>query len=220
MSIKAVIFDLDGTLLDTIDDIADSMNAALAEHRLSPFDTEAYKVFVGSGVDILVDRVLIGQNDTQETKQSVKKAYLDHYRLWQNRLTKPYSGITVLLETLKSLRIAVCVLSNKPDFDTKAVIKSYFADYPFFTVSGQKPGYPVKPDPQSCLEIIATLNLPKAEILYVGDTGTDMETAVNSGLDAVGVLWGFRQKEELLKGGASYIIHHPSELISIIEKRS
>jgi phosphoglycolate phosphatase len=111
------------------------------------------------------------------------------------------------------------VLSNKPDADTVKVIEHYFPNYPFFEVYGQRKGSPVKPDPQSVLEIIDKLGYQKSNILYIGDTATDMQTAVNANLTAVGVLWGFRQKDELLKGGAEFIISHPSELMQIIEKR-
>jgi len=219
MNIKAVIFDLDGTLLDTIDDIADSMNQALENQGRTPYDVESYKIFVGRGVDELVKAVLKEDASHQSLFDVIRADYREYYRLWQNHKTKPYAGIVTLLQDLLEKDIKVCVLSNKPDADTVKVIAHYFPNYPFFEVYGQRTGYAVKPDPQSVLEIIDKLGYQKAEILYIGDTATDMQTAVNANLTAVGVLWGFRQKDELLKGGASFIISHPSELTQLLEKR-
>ncbi len=219
MSIKAVIFDLDGTLLDTIADIANSMNEALLQLGLKSFTVEDYKIFVGRGVDNLVTSVLEEQSADKSLFSSVKHLYLANYLVKQNELTKPYSGIVTLLEVLKERKILVSVLSNKPDPDTKSVIQYYFGDYPFFEVMGKREGYEVKPHPASVNEIIRASGFLHSEILYVGDTRTDMETAVNAHLIPVGVLWGFRKKDELLQSGAEYIISHPSELIDIIEKR-
>ncbi len=220
MSIKAVIFDLDGTLLDTIDDITNSMNEALQSMNLSTFTIEDYKIFVGLGVDHLVHEVLNAQNADEVIFEDLKRKYLTNYLMKQNDETKPYSGILTMLEALKEKNINVCVLSNKPDIDTQLVIKYYFKDYPFFSVMGKRPGFEVKPNPSSVNEMIALLQVNTSEVLYVGDTSTDMETAVNALLTPVGVLWGFRQKEELLLSGAEYIIRHPSELLEVIEKRS
>lgn len=219
MRIKAVIFDLDGTLLDTIDDIANSMNSALIKSHLAPYTTEDYKYYVGSGVDELVHRVLKNQSGDELLFQTVKSEYLLQYLHKQSENTKPYAGIMTLLDTLFSMGIKVSVLSNKPDPDTQLVIKHYFPNYPFFKVLGKLPSFEIKPNPASANEIVRLLQVSPKDVLYVGDTSVDMETAVNANLTPVGVLWGFRNKEELLQSGAKYIISHPSELIDIMEKR-
>jgi phosphoglycolate phosphatase len=124
-----------------------------------------------------------------------------------------------LLKKLNQRHIQICVLSNKPDSDTQSVIKRFFPTIEFAFVYGKKPEFPIKPDPASVLDIIKRLNVPKEAVLYVGDTGTDMATAVNANLEAIGVLWGFRHQEELLTHGANRLISSPEELLTIIETR-
>ncbi|MFH0993452.1 MAG: HAD family hydrolase [bacterium] len=218
--IKAVIFDLDGTLLDTIEDIADSMNRALSLFGFRTHDIAEYKLFVGRGVDVLVDCVLAKTAASEKTWNAVRKMYLKTYAEWQSRKTRPYHGIRATLAALKAAGIVVNVLSNKPDADTKAVISFYFPDRPFTHVIGQRPGYAVKPDPSSAIEIVASLGLAKEEVLYIGDTATDMLTAANAGLESVGVLWGFRDRQELETSGAVYLIERPEELLDIITRRA
>jgi len=216
--IKAVIFDLDGTLLNTIEDITDSMNASLLQQGLQPYTVEDYKYFVGDGVDNLVKKLMKNRPGDEKVHALIKAGYMAEYAKRQHDLTKPYPGIMTLLKSLNEQGIFVNVLSNKPDPDTQSVIQFYFPKIRFTHVCGKKPGYEVKPDPRSVLEMVDQMHLSKAEVLYVGDTYTDMMTAKNAGLTSVGVLWGFRKVEELMQGDAQYIIKHPKEILTILKE--
>lgn len=213
MSYKAVIFDLDGTLLDTIDDIADSCNAVLERMGYHLFDREAYKHFVGRGVDELIATLIDkGEMDPAEFHE-LKAGYLEEYAQRQRHHTKVYEGIIPLLKKLKTKGIKLGILSNKPHFQTIDVVKHYLPMISFDMVMGKRPEYPIKPDPTSLEFMLKTWALKKVEALYVGDTNTDMETAANAGVYSVGVLWGFRTKQELIDAGANSIVSSPEEII-------
>ena len=215
-AILAVVFDLDGTLLDTIDDIADSMNRTLSLFGFRTFDVPTYKRFVGNGVDVLVERVLSGTGAPAKTHDAIRRMYLKTYAEWSLRKTRPYPGIVATVAALQSRKIRACVLSNKPDPDTNAVVAHFFPEGTFAFVVGQKPGVPVKPDPTSANAIVAALGVPKDAILYVGDTATDMETAKNAGLESIGALWGFRTEAELRESGAARLIAAPGDLVGLL----
>lgn len=215
---KAVIFDLDGTLLNTIEDITDSMNSALISQNLEPYTVEDYKYFVGDGVDNLVKKALKNQSADASVFDKVKAGYLKEYVEKQHDKTSPYPGIIELLKKLNDLGIDIAVLSNKPDPDTQRVIAHYFPMIRFRQVVGKRPGYEVKPDPRAVKEMIEQMKVKSEEVLYVGDTYTDMMTAKNANLRSAGVLWGFRKAEELLQGNAWNLINDPMEILQIVKE--
>jgi len=214
--IKALIFDLDGTLLNTIDDITKCANLALEQLGLDTYDVSRYKLFVGNGVNELIERCLKNQNASMDYFDSLKKIYLDNYLLYGTEQTKPYEGILSLLDYAKEKGLFLGVMSNKPHRDTLAVIDYYFGLSRFTKVYGKLAGYEPKPNPQKLNELIEELNVSKDEILYFGDTLVDMQTATNAGLKKVAVLWGFRGIEELKMGNPDYIISTPEEVKNLL----
>jgi phosphoglycolate phosphatase len=216
--IKGIIFDLDGTLLNTIDDIADSMNFALKQHGFYEFVNDEYKYFVGKGVHQLVNAVLEDQTNDEQKKNKVLSAYLRKYAELQNNKTKPYPGIEALLIDLNLREIKLAVLSNKPDQDTQKVVKRYFPTVAFDAIFGAQDAFPIKPHPAGANAIVKRFDCKPNEVLYVGDTNVDMLTAQNAKLIAVGALWGFRTEGELRKAKANYIIQQPKELLDIIKE--
>jgi len=219
MTILGIIFDLDGTLLNTLDDISDAMNYALSKCEFNPYSIDQYRYFVGSGVDILVKRALQKYDYTQEDFDNVKNAYLEQYQKVQDHKTRPYPGILELIDILYRQNIKLAILSNKPHQDTIDVVTKYFDINKFNIVLGQRKGIAIKPSPQSVYEILGHFNLDKDNVLYVGDTDIDMQTARNAGLTSVGVTWGFRTYEELLKNNANFIINNPLDLVQIINQK-
>lgn len=217
--IKGLVFDLDGTLLNTLEDIAFSVNEGLRQLGYPPFSVDRYRYFVGDGVRILVHRVLSEfstQPSTQE-QEALYQAYMENYAIHQFDTTLPYPGIEACIQTLQTSGLKIAVLSNKPHIDTVRVIEQYFPTLHQPYIFGKKPEFPPKPDPASLHALMKTLQLSNDEILYVGDTATDIQTAKNKGVCSVGVTWGFRQQMELETAGADYIIHHPDELIEILQ---
>jgi len=216
MNYKAIIFDLDGTLLNSLTDIADSVNLVLEKYNLPTHSIEDYKVFIGNGIEKLVERALpndISKTDFDKYLSEIKSVYEKN----QITKTKPYTGIIEMLKTLNEKEISLNILSNKPIDFTKMVVEHFFGEIKFDNILGAREGIPKKPNPQVVFEIIDNLKLNKEEVLYVGDTGTDMQTAENAGLTSVGVLWGFRGLEELVENNADYIIEEASKIIEIIE---
>jgi len=218
MSFRAILFDLDGTLLDTLADIAHAANEALALEGF-PIHAEAdYRRFIGDGVHSLFRRALESDgSDEALVGRCVARFQVTYGRSWNVR-TRPYAGIAELLDTLAAREWALAVLSNKPDHFTRLYGESYLAGWPFRAVVGHREGTPRKPDPTSALEIAAHLEVEPASCLFVGDTGIDMRTARNAGMFPVGVTWGFQPEEVLREAGAGAIINHPSELLEVLGK--
>ena len=213
---KAVIFDLDGTLLDSIEDLADSMNAVLAKAGYPVHDLQSYKYFVGNGMKNLVINALPPEHRNEDTIKIYTQKMKEEYAKRWNVKTRPYEGIPELLDALETMGMDMAVLSNKPDNFTKIIVEELLPKWKFSVVFGERTSVPRKPDPTGALEIAHILNLKPHEVLYLGDTGTDMKTAVSAGMYAVGALWGFREKDELLENGAKVIIQNPLELLNIL----
>jgi phosphoglycolate phosphatase len=216
--IRAIIFDLDGTLLDTLEDIASSMNRVLETMGFVPHPIEDYKLLVGDGIANLVKRALpesFAGNDeiVRRALGLMKREYSKSWRLH----TRPYEGVPELLDELQSRGIPMAILSNKNHEFTVEMVSALLSKWRFYPVLGQRPGLPLKPDPQGALEISRTLGIAPGDFLYLGDTGTDMRTASSAGMYPVGALWGFRSEEELKKGGARRLISHPTELVRLLE---
>lgn len=213
---KCLIFDLDGTLLDSITDIAICMNEVLESLNLKTYEISEYKYFVGYGVDILVKNVL--QDQIAKSKQDeVVKRFKAKYDDNLHKNTLPYEGIFELLDELNKQECKLAVLSNKPDLMTKKYIQTIFKDYKFLEVHGQKDGVPKKPDPIQALNIAKSLNENPSDIFFIGDTKVDMQTAKSANMTAIGVLWGFRDEKELNEFGADFIVKHPMEILDIIK---
>lgn len=213
MAVKAALFDLDGTLTNTLDDIANAMNRALRLHDLPEFPVNEYRYLVGDGVKKLAERACRGRRELEE---SVCQTYQEYYQAHAQVLTAPYDGVTDMLHALRRRGIRLAVFSNKPHADTCGVVSHYFPDIAFDVVRGQMEGVPVKPDPAGALAIAEAMSVAPDEFVYLGDTGTDMRCAVHAGMRPIGVLWGFRTAEELLESGAEALIEQPSQLIGLL----
>lgn len=218
MSYSGVIFDLDGTLLNTLDDMANSMNSILEKHGFPIHDAEKYKYFIGNGMEKLVRRALPESSaEDEETVKLCLDEFMEEYDRRREELTRPYDEINELLDELCSLGINMSILSNKPDDFVKVLVKKYFPSNSFNFVFGARINVPKKPDPTSALEIVKLSQIPANEYLYLGDTSVDMKTANAAGMYAVGVTWGFRKADELLESGAKVLIDSPMELIKLVK---
>jgi len=217
MKFKAVIFDLDGTLLDTIEDLTESMNSALSMMGYPAQTIEECKRLVGDGIDVFVQRVLpLEARGNPEIADRLKKLMRTEYHRRGERSTQPYEGVPELLDALTERKIALAILSNKPHDSTLRVAKKFLSRWSWQAILGARDGVPIKPNPAAALEIAHILKLPPVEILYVGDTNTDMWTAEAAGMYAVGALWGFRTAEELIQSGSKILISRPQELLSLL----
>jgi phosphoglycolate phosphatase len=226
MKFRAVIFDLDGTLLDSLGGVAAAMNALLEQMGYPLHPLEKYRYFVGDGLRTMVSRALPGKwhyqfpgPDQKESRlDQLEKEYRNLYSEKWPLLSPPYSGIPELLETLSRQDLKMAVLSNKSDDFTKRMVLELLPGCDFDMVLGARRGVPVKPDPGAALEIAAALSITPGEIIFLGDSGVDMRTGVNAEMYPLGALWGFRDADELLTHGAKQLIKHPLELIKIIRR--
>jgi phosphoglycolate phosphatase len=215
--IKAVIFDLDGTLLNTIDDITDSLNIALSSCGFRRHTAEETKMHVGSGVKVLVQRALAGAAFTDRQFSCVEARYLQEYSARQATKTTAYPGLIHAIDELRSMGVKTAVLSNKPHQDTLKTVEHFFTPARFDLVLGQREGVPPKPDPAALYGIIKELGVAKEECLFVGDSDVDMKTAENAGIKKIGVLWGFRDRRVLEASNADYIIDKAERIVEIVK---
>ncbi len=214
---EGVIFDLDGTLADTLGDITTSINHALAAHGLPTHDVPAIRGFIGDGLRLLVERAT--RSADQALIQSVIVTFRFHYREHMLDTSRPFAGIPELLAALQERQVALAVLSNKPHEPTCQVVSRLFPKVPFTAVQGQLRGGPRKPDPHHALVIAKAMALPPARCGFVGDTGVDMRTGLAAGMIPIGVSWGFRDTDELRDSGAAEIIREPSDLLQLARLR-
>ena len=214
---KLVIFDLDGTLIDSIEDLADSTNYALQQCGLPTHPVEPYNYFVGDGADMLIRRAM--PQDKREDDvlfQKIKDIYMPYYQAHSLDKTRPYEGIEELLKRCNDQGVLIAVVSNKPHRITGEVVRSFFPSIRFAAAMGQRDDIPKKPDPAGELEVLRLTGIDKADALYVGDTCVDVMTGKNSGVAVCGVTWGFRPRSELEEHQADCIAENVEELSAFI----
>ena len=215
MMFSAVLFDLDGTLLDTITGIAASMNHVLSGLGLPGHDAEIYKVFVGEGMEKLVSRSLPAESPLLRDLPGVVALYHEEYsRRWQET-SEPYPGVMNMLADLDRRGIRLAILSNKADDFTQVMVARLLPGIPFVRVRGARPDEPKKPDPRLAMAIADDLAIPATRFVYLGDSAIDMETAVAAGMYPVGVKWGFRSIDELRQSGAKMLLEKPEDIFRL-----
>lgn len=223
MNPPTLIFDLDGTLLDTLTDIGEAANRALADAGCPTHSMDAYRTLVGDGVVVLFKRALPHRlsDDPAAIERCVARFKYHYDQLWDHT-SGPYDGIEAMLDQLSAQKATLNVLSNKPDEFTQICVSRFLPSYHFSVVLGSKPDFPCKPHPEGVHRILQSLTATTGQpmlaknCLYLGDTNTDMQTALAAGCIPIGVTWGFRTAEELRQSGARYLIDHPSELQSLL----
>ncbi len=216
MTTQAVIFDLDGTLLDTLADIADAVNRVLADNGYPRHPEQAYRWFVGNGSATLIKRALPPNHRDDRNVQACLDHFIADYNQNCHHKTAPYPGITELLETLQTRQLNLAVVTNKPHRFAVRTIAHFFPDTSFDPIFGQREGVPKKPDPTQALAATLKMQAAPHDCLFVGDSVVDIETARRAGIPSVGAAWGFRPKSELVEAGAGHIIDHPKDLLPLI----
>ena len=215
---KLIIFDLDGTLLDTIADLANSVNFALNNHNFPTHSIDKYNFFIGNGLNKLLERALPVEHQNANTVSMLKVDFIEHYYVHAEERTRPYPGVTKLIENLYNDGYKLAIASNKIHQPTVSLAKRFFPKISFIAVFGQREGHDVKPNPGILEEIIEMAGVTKAEVLYIGDSGVDVATAKNTNVDFVGVLWGFRPKNELAELGATVFVEKAEDLYTYIKQ--
>ncbi len=217
MGYRGVIFDLDGTLLDTIGDLSGSMNAVLERFGFPGHDVETYKTYVGDGLEMLVRRSMPQTaREDEALRARCIQAMREEYDRRRRETTAPYPGVPELLDALTERKIRMAVLSNKPDGPTRLLVEELLPRWRFDAVVGESAETPRKPDPAGALVIARSLGLEPRAFLFVGDSGVDMLTAAAAGMHPVGALWGFRKAGELLAAGARTLIRTPLDLLPLV----
>ncbi|MBQ2514590.1 MAG: HAD family hydrolase [Bacteroidales bacterium] len=215
---RLIVFDLDGTLLNSLEDLADSANWVLEQHGFPTHPVDAYRYFVGDGVRKLIERILPQEECTEARIEQCRQEFVAYYKVHMEDKTSVYEGITELLVELKNRGLKIAVATNKVHIAVKPLMEKYFPEIRFDSMIGQREGVPVKPAPQIMFDILRETGCEPSEALHVGDTATDMQLAHNAGVTPVGVLWGYRPLEELQEAGAKFIIEKPEELLRLVHE--
>lgn len=214
---KLVIFDLDGTLLNTIADLAAATNYALTQFGYPTHPTDAYRFFVGNGINKLFERALPEQERTPENVIRIRSKFVPYYNIHNADLSRPYPGIEELLNLLQQHHLQLAVASNKYQEATAKLIGQYFPAIHFTAVFGQRDNVPTKPDPQVVNEIIQMAGVSKEEVVYIGDSGVDMQTGCNAGVATIGACWGFRPKSELEEFHPDLLAEKPEDISHFLQ---
>lgn len=216
MKLKAVLFDLDGTLLDTLPDIRDAMNAVLARHDLPQYDMESYREMIGWGIgrlaELAIPKELRSEVDVADLAEEMRRAYVSH----PLESSVPFEGVPELIEALHTAGVPMGVLSNKVHELTQLLITRAWGEGVFRAVYGARDDLPMKPHPEAAQRIASELGVKPYEVVFVGDTAIDMETAQVAGMYPVGVSWGYREVEELWMHGAAMVVSSPDEIPPLI----
>ena len=214
---KLIVFDLDGTLINSLEDLADSANWMLLQHGYPTHPVDAYRYFVGDGMRKLIERILPPEERNDVRIEQCKAEFVAYYTIHMEDKTVVYPGMIELLKELKDRGLKIAVATNKVHIAVAPLMAKYFPGIRFDSMIGQREGIPVKPHPQIMYDILKETDCQPSETLHVGDTATDMQLAHSAGVTPVGVLWGYRPLEDLQEAGAKFIIEKPEELLGLVK---